>query len=52
MFPGLVLAGDHSGRCGMDIFGDIGVSEKLCIVQSVSLTGYSFAALFFSCAWW
>ncbi|WVZ09227.1 hypothetical protein V8G54_013757 [Vigna mungo] len=30
----VVLARDHSGRCGMDIFGDIGVSEKLSLVQS------------------
>jgi len=39
MLAGLVLARDHSGRSSMDIFGDIGVSEKLCLVQSVSSIG-------------
>ena len=44
MLAGLVLAWDHSGHCGMDLFGDIGLSQKFCVVQSVSWIDYSFAA--------
>jgi hypothetical protein len=37
MFAGLVLARGHSGNYSMDIFRDVGVSEKFFNFQIVSL---------------